>query len=257
MDRRRSASRALQVAGILATLVLFIVVTALQSRWIAQLSDAELQHAKIRLQVSVRAIRTDINRELTRAYALFQLPAGAPSRSWGKMTAEAYAIWRQTAQFPGLIHRLLLVRPSGEAGDLEMAAYDADTRRYDPIAWPAELNDLRKQLALPFTAFEAFGVRTFTGVALADAPVLVLPVIPAFSSGFADVTGWLLIELDQRLLLTTMLPETIGDDVERPEQFDYQIARDGFPNRIQSKECVLKRRRQLQPAGDSTRLSAQ
>ena len=73
MEMRRSAARILPIAGIVATLALFIAITALQSRWVAQLSDAELQRAKLRLQVSMMAVQADINRELSRAYLLFQM----------------------------------------------------------------------------------------------------------------------------------------------------------------------------------------
>jgi hypothetical protein len=44
--------------------------------------------------------------------------------------------------------------------------------QYNPVAWPAELQDLRKQLALPFVKFDVFGLHTFTGVALAGTPWL-------------------------------------------------------------------------------------
>src|SRR6266567_7285529 len=160
MEIRRSAGRILPIAAIAATLGLFVVITALQSRWISQLSEAELQRAKIRLQMSIRAVQTDINRELTRAHLLFQWEAGTSPQSWAQRTSEAFATWRQTAQFPNLIRRVLLVRPAGGAG-LQMAAYNAETREYDPIVWPAELNDLKRQLALPFKDYDVFEVRTF------------------------------------------------------------------------------------------------
>src|SRR5437879_5060947 len=93
MGIRRSTSRILPVAALVATLGLFAVIAALQSRWISQLSAAEFQRAQMRLQVSVRAVQADINRELTRAHILFQWESGASPQSWTQRTSDAYAIW--------------------------------------------------------------------------------------------------------------------------------------------------------------------
>ena len=226
---RRSMSRILPVAGILATFGLFVVIAVLQSRWIAQLSEAELQRSRLALQESLRMVRDELNRELTAAYALLQFESGAPPQAWGRMTSETTAIWQRKTKFPGLVQRLLVVQPDGEDGALRMSAFSAETKRFDPVAWPAELNDLRKQLALPFTRFEVFGVHTFTGVALADGPVLVFPVIPASSGGFADATSWLVIELDEPLLLTKILPKILRNYLDDADRFDYEITREGLP----------------------------
>ena len=232
MDIRRVAGRTLPVLVLLATLVLFIVIIALQSRWIGQLSDAELGRARVGLGVSVKGIQSNINRELTRAYLLFQWEAGAPPQAWGERTAEAYAIWRHTAEFPDLVRRLLVAHAAPDGGDLRLAAYNRDTRQYDPIPWPGQFNTLRRQLALPFKSFDTFGVRMYTGVAVADVPVLVFPLIPAITKAYPDATGWGVIELDQELLLTHILPQAIRDNVEQPDQFDYQVSRDGFPDKV-------------------------
>lgn len=235
MQLPRTAAKLLPIAAIALTLALFTVIAALQSRWISRLSEAELQRAKIRLQLSVRAVQTDINRELTRAHILFQWESGAPSESWPRRTAEAYDAWTQTAQFPALIRRVLLLRPAA-SGELRADAYDPRTRGLVPIVWPPALADLRRQLALPFTTYHVFGARTFTGIALADAPAMVLAlndtIHKALPSTYPDATAWLVLELDQQLLLSKILPQALADNLDQPDQFDYQVTRDGFPNRI-------------------------
>src|SRR5262245_23056062 len=122
--------RVMPIAAIVATVALFAVLAALQSRWISQLSEAELQRAKVRLQVSLHAVQTDINRELTRAHVLFQWESGVPPESWAPRTSEAYATWRQTAEFPDLIRRVSHVRPAGPGG-LQMAAFDPARSVFD------------------------------------------------------------------------------------------------------------------------------
>lgn len=129
---RRSASRAIQVAGILATLGIFIVITALESHWIGQASEAELERQRIRLGVAIEAIKKDLDRELSRAYFIFQFAPGAGPESWGEMTSQGYEVWKKSARFPGLVERLLLVQPEGAGGGLEMAAYHPETSHYDP-----------------------------------------------------------------------------------------------------------------------------
>jgi signal transduction histidine kinase len=236
MEFRRSAGKYLPIAAVVATLALFAVIAALQSRWISQLSEAELQRAKIRLDVSVRAVQTDVNRELSRAYILFQWEAGTPRASLAQLTSQAYATWGQTAQFPDLIRRVLLVQPAAGAGELQMAVYNTALQQYQPIAWPTDLRNLREQLALPFHDYDTFGVRTFTGVTLADAPLLVFPLDQTFHNGlpgsYGAASGWLLVELNQQLLLTRIIPQSIHENLAQSDRFDYQIVKDGFPNRI-------------------------
>src|SRR5581483_9824647 len=150
MATRRPRDRVLPMAAIGATLLLFGVATALQSRWIAQLSDAELQRARIRLQASVRAVQSDVNRELSRAYLLFQWEAGVPRAAWGRRAAEALASWRRAAQYPALIRRILAVEPGG------ISAFDESSAAFHGIPWPGELIPLRAQLRLPFERYDVF-----------------------------------------------------------------------------------------------------
>ena len=65
----RFISKALPIAAILSTLVLFTLVLTLQSRWIAQLSDADLQRSRLGLKESLRMVKLDVNRQITAAHA--------------------------------------------------------------------------------------------------------------------------------------------------------------------------------------------
>jgi len=225
----RRYARILPVMGLLATLGVFLVLVVLQSRWINQFADTDLQRSQLRLQESMTAIRTDVNSELTKAYALFQFEPATTPESWGQTTVENYAIWRRQAKFPPLVQRLLLVQPESNGQGLQMAAFDANTKGFAKVAWPDELSSLRELLTLPFRRVSAFGFHTFTGVALADRPVLVCPIRPTFMSPFNDATGWLVIDLNRQFLLTEMLPQIMRAHMEPPDQFDYQIRRSDPP----------------------------
>jgi two-component system phosphate regulon sensor histidine kinase PhoR len=237
IDRRPSAGTILRVVGILATLALFVAIAAVQSRWITQLSDAELQLSRLRLQQSIKAISNDVNRELMAAYSLFQLPPGSTAQSWGPRTYESYEIWTRKTKYPSLVRGLFVAQPD-ENGTLQIASYNGWTRRYEPIPWPAHLNDLRRQLTLPFSKFEVFGVRTFTGIALAGGPVLICPIhfqtanFDDPKGWFTQAKGWLVIEIDEQLLLTKLLPAVIQENVDQSDQFDYQIVSDTLPHAV-------------------------
>src|SRR5947209_10912 len=119
---RTNAAKTLPIALLAATLGLFAAITFLQSRWVGQLSDAELRRTKVGLQLSLRTVQTEINRELSRAFLLFQWEAGAPEASWGKLAADSWKTWRRTAEHPNLIQQILIVKP-GRGAELQMAAY--------------------------------------------------------------------------------------------------------------------------------------
>jgi signal transduction histidine kinase len=211
----------LPVSGILATLVLFLAIAALQARWIAQLGETDLRLRKITLTESLRAARNDINRELTGAYALFQLEDSPPRESWAALTAERYAIWKHRAKFKDLVQRVFVLEPAH--GVLELSAFNTETKKFDPVDWPSELNDLKDRLQPPFPGLVAFGVHTFTGVVSPPAPVLIFPIAFDPNRRFAGLSRWLIVQLNQRALLTNVIPAILRAHVEQAQEFDFQV----------------------------------
>lgn len=210
-------NRVLSRIGVLAAFAFFAALAFLQFRWITQLSAAELRRTQLDLADSLRAIRDEMNREVTAAYALFQFEPGSPRESLGQLTAEAFAIWPEKSRHPALVGRVMILE------DGRVTAYNRKTRAFEPIAWPPELNDLHNQLALPFRGFDVFGMHTFTGVALPKSPVLVFPIAPNDRPTFADATAWQMIELDRQYLLATMVPDLIHRHLQHADEFEYHI----------------------------------
>ena len=221
---RLSARSLLPAAAIVATLGLFL---AMQLRWIRQLSETDLQRRKLDLQQSLGALRNEIDREISGAFGVFQIDPAAPRESWGQLTAESYSLWRSNAKFPRLVRRVLIAEPNIlERNDdtLQMSAYDGDSARFIPIDWPAELKELRGQLQPPFAGIRRFGVHTFTGVVLPEAPVLVSP-LPAGPIVPGRTASWVIVEIDRQFLLSTMIPQEMRKSVEHGGDFNFQIRR--------------------------------
>ena len=224
----RLFTRILTVAGLLATLGLFFVLAAMQSRWITQLSETDLRWRKLALDESLRAVRNDVNRELTGAYALFQLDGSPPRESWDQKTAEYYTRWDAVSKFPAVIRRISVAEPSLD-GSLALLIFNRKTKKYEPADWPVELVNLREKLKLPFAGVEKLGLHMFTGVVAPASPVLVFPIGYDQRAMFRSTVGWQLIELDHEYLLKKMLPEIIARHVDYAEQFHYRVVESDPP----------------------------
>ena len=224
MGVRRSRAEIIEIGAVLLSLGLFASVASQQLRWIGQLSSAGLQRTKTSLRLALREIRNDLNRELTRAYLSFHFAPGSDPDAWARITAEGYASWHQTARFPSLVRRIWVVGHPRTADGPAISEYNMEAKRYVSVEWPPELARLREQLTWPFPGAKGFGARTFTGVAQPDAPILVFAVLPAIGSRFSDATAWMVIELDQRYLLTTVLPQIIRQHIDDADHYDYQVA---------------------------------
>src|SRR5689334_19302805 len=86
-------------AGLLGLIVL---LATLQYRWLGQISEAERARMSATLGASASAFAEDFDRELNRAYLLFQM---APASSDGGVAGQVAARvdrWQATARFPRL-----------------------------------------------------------------------------------------------------------------------------------------------------------
>src|SRR5262245_60706640 len=82
-----------------ALLGLIALLATLQYRWLGQISNAERERMTATLNERAKAFGEDVDRELTRAYLLFQGDlAGDDSRSVAEF-AERCDRWQATARF--------------------------------------------------------------------------------------------------------------------------------------------------------------
>lgn len=129
---------------------LIALLATLQYRWLGQISGAERDRLKASLHDRATAYGLDVDREVTRAYLLFQLDSLGPDQDAASALAARYDRWLATSRFPRMVKDVYVV--PGQSAPGEAAAlqhYDAATRFVEPIEWPQALAPIRKQLQQP------------------------------------------------------------------------------------------------------------
>src|SRR5687768_5091645 len=102
--------------GLLGLLLLF---ATLQYVWLGRISEAERERLRATLTSRTTEFAQDFDRELTRAYLLFQTEAPLPERTVQDARtrlAERYDRWQATSAYPRLVQRCYVAtrQPSGE-----------------------------------------------------------------------------------------------------------------------------------------------
>src|SRR5260370_22860003 len=134
-----------------ALLGLIALLATLQYRWLGQISGAERERMTATLNTRATAFAQDADRELTRAYLLFQIDASRLDEHSASDVASRYDRWQATARFPRMIKDVYL-GASDRAGDpLPLRRFDPSTRVLEPASWPPALAPVHAQI--PFAAF--------------------------------------------------------------------------------------------------------
>ena len=180
------------IAG--ALLGLIALLATLQYRWLGQISGAERDRMKATLSSRATAFGQDVDRELTRAYLLFQIDALPPDVSPVAGILARYERWQATARFPRLLKEIYLV-PSKDASskDADSAAalqrFDVTSRMLEPVAWPdslAAIHDALDRRPVPPdgtpTGMPAVLIRPDVPTLWASVPAIVVPSAMLFVS---------------------------------------------------------------------------
>src|SRR5215831_15361576 len=175
MPGRRRVPMFALAGGLLA---LIVVLATLQYRWLGQISAAERERMSATLGASASAFAEDFDRELNRAYLLFQLTAPASERDGAAQVAERLDRWQSTSRFPRLVKDVFVasVGPNGAT----LGRFDPSSRLVEPVEWPAALAPIRTEMAratastLPSS--RGAGNHVFRGVPAlwAEAPAVVV-----------------------------------------------------------------------------------
>src|SRR6185436_5861173 len=94
------------IAG--ALLGLILLLATLQYRWLGQISGADRDRMTALLNTRAAAFGEDFDRELTRAFLMFQLDPVQQDRSAAVGLASRYDRWQATARFPKMIRDVYL-----------------------------------------------------------------------------------------------------------------------------------------------------
>ena len=129
---------------------LLVLLAMLQYRWLGQVSDADRAQRRARLEQDAREFAQDFDRELTRAFLLFQ---GEPFNAAGaedlaSRVAQRYDHWQSTSTFPRLLKDVYTFSQTDD-GKVDLRRFDPSTRRLEPAAWPESMSDWREQVGSP------------------------------------------------------------------------------------------------------------
>lgn len=154
---------------------LMAVLATLQYKWLGRISDAERDRMSATLNTRAHAFAEDFDRELTRAYLLFQVDPGTEQGHAAARLSMRYDRWHATARFPRLIRGVYLVSATEAAPTIER--FDPATRVLQPVEWPDRLQPLRAQFAghVDAAAGGRMVIRAMVPPVVEEGPALVVP----------------------------------------------------------------------------------
>jgi two-component system sensor histidine kinase SenX3 len=258
------------IAG--ALLGLILLLATLQYRWMGQISGAERERMTASLNTRATAFAQDFDRELTRAYLLFQLDPMRPDTNAATGLVARYDRWQATARFPRMIKDVYLVASAEAGGQLgPPQRFNPATRFLEPAEWPASLSQIRAELsrriAVPGTARVSGGggstssptivMRSMIPTVWPSVPALVIPTPVLMLSHFAGnaptvqvapTVRFTVLLLDADYIKADMLPGLAQAHFQGTgDGFDYQLAI--LPTA--SKDLVYRSVPEFAPTADS------
>jgi signal transduction histidine kinase len=193
----------------LALFGLLVLLAVLQYRWLGQISEAERTERRATLAAGAQEFAQDFDREVTRAYLLFQAdgPLAPESRDEEELTrrfAARYDRWQASARFPRLVKEFYVFSQDGSSGT-PLRRFNPSTRTLEPAAFPEAMKDWPAELAPAtwkdsYSAATAFFVRRMPSAIWAKAPAIVVPM-PMIVFGEAKPEARLSPEMSFTLLL--------------------------------------------------------
>ena len=158
-----------------ALLALMATLATLQYKWLGRISDAERERMTANLAMHSAAAAQEFDREVTRAYATFQLDPAVDATLPARLSAQ-YDRWSTTTQHQRLIRNIYVVQHAD--GEATVQRYSPTTRFVEPADWPKEFDALKATLTTtPPTRSDSKGtliVRSLPASVWPDIPALVI-----------------------------------------------------------------------------------
>jgi two-component system sensor histidine kinase SenX3 len=232
------------IAG--ALLGLILLLATLQYKWLGQISGAERERMTANLNTRATAFAKDFDREVTRAYLLFQMDPMLPDASSASSFVARYDGWQATARFPRMIKDVYLVpAPEADGQPAPPQRFNPSTRFLEPAEWPAALSQIRTELSrrVPLPAgtpasaaagTQTIVMRSMIAAVWPSAPALVIPtplVMLTHVAGsaptvqMAPAVRYIVLLLDADYIKGEMLPGLAQTHFQGTgDGFDYQLA---------------------------------
>lgn len=196
--RRPDRVTLLATAAVVGLLALLAVS---QFHWIGEVTHAERERLRSRLEADAERFAEELDRELTRAFLAFvqHTSSGDPR----PRLVEQMRRWQAAAPYPGLVRGVFLIElPARDGAGLRSERLDPATGRFTATALPADIAKLAERLVAgePLPVVDG------------PAPALVIPLAPPFhpAGGAPFETprpGFVLVRLDPAYLTRTVLPD--------------------------------------------------
>jgi two-component system sensor histidine kinase SenX3 len=136
----------LVVVGVLV--VLLAVLATLQYRWIAQVSEAERTRLEASLHKATVGFCEDFDREITRAFAVFDVKQPGDDEQLSQSLANRLREWRSTATWPNLVKELLVIRHQGTK-EVVLLCFEEKQQTLHQCEWDDGLLRIRRDLRYP------------------------------------------------------------------------------------------------------------
>ncbi|MEO5894448.1 MAG: HAMP domain-containing sensor histidine kinase, partial [Vicinamibacterales bacterium] len=180
----------------------------------------------------------EFDREITRAYVSFQLPASSDDDNVATRLSAHYDRWLATARFPRLVKDIYLVA-QGDDNGRALQHFSATTRLIEPAAWPESLAMLRDgplKSPAPAVPGTAVMIRTIPSAVIDSVPALIVPAPVVFfnEAGLSNVSrnfqippslSYVVLMLDRDYMTNEMLPALMQQYFRASgSEADYQVA---------------------------------
>jgi signal transduction histidine kinase len=223
-------------AGLLG---LIAILATLQYRWLGRISDAERERMTATLDARAAAFAQDFDRELTLAYAIFQIDSISRTSDDPGLAARftsRYERWQAAARHPRLI-KDYYVTSREDAGPPQLLRFEPGTHLLTPVAeWPASLSGFRQHLLESMKEPAPDGgivIRTMPGILWEDVPAIVVPMSTAVLFGRLSephpsprldaLLSYAVLVLDRDFITTDLFP-ALAQQHFRGDELDYQLA---------------------------------
>jgi signal transduction histidine kinase len=206
----------------IAVMVLVPLLAVLQYRWLGQLSEGDHERRQRTLTTAIQQFALEVDDELGRALASLSVDAPTLENEAWDTVGQRYQAWAASAVTPDLLDALFLATTTREA--LTLRVWDPTTHRFEPAAWPPEMDALRARLE--GHARQHAGNRGGGGgrdrltpmQALGDEGTLVSPIMRVSMPDFSDgrltppdftLLGFTIVRLDLDVLRNQVLPAVV------------------------------------------------
>ncbi len=133
---------------VVVLVLLLAVLATLQYRWIAQLSEAERSRLQTSLHRATMNLCEDFDREITSAFAAFNIEKPADEEDLSRLLGERLQQWRSTAAWPELVKDLTIIR-SQAANEVSPVCFDETSQTLLRCEWDDGLLPIRNKLRNP------------------------------------------------------------------------------------------------------------